>query len=49
MVAEESIQSTWASGHCDLIEDGECVFGCYFYDAHNQIMPVQYIDIWILQ
>lgn len=48
MVAIDNIQETWASGHTDLINNSQCVFGCSFYIEKSQIMPVQYIDIWIL-
>ena len=45
MVAIDNIQETWASGHTDLINNSQCVFGCSFYIEKSQIMPVQYIDI----
>lgn len=41
-----STNSEWASGHADLIEDGECVFGCHFND--DPPAPIDYIDIWVL-
>lgn len=42
-----STNPNWASGHCDLINNGTCVFGCHFYDTPPA--PIDYIDIWILQ
>ena len=42
-----STNSNWASGHADLIDNGECVFGCHFYDTPPA--PIDYIDIWILE
>jgi len=42
-----STDSNWASGHADLINEGECVFGCHFYDTPPA--PIDYIDIWILE
>ena len=41
-----STNSDWASGHADLIEDSECVFGCHFNDTPPA--PIDYIDIWVL-
>jgi hypothetical protein len=48
MVALSSIQITWGSGHADLLENGECRLNCHFYDEANQFVPVDYIDVWIL-
>ena len=42
-----STNPNWASGHADLIEDGMCVFGCYFQDVPPA--PIDYIDIWVLE
>lgn len=36
----------WASGHADLINNSNCVFGCHFHDVPDSILD--YIDIWIL-
>ncbi|MDI6048262.1 T6SS effector amidase Tae4 family protein [Flavobacterium sp. XS2P24] len=41
-----SNDSQWASGHADLINNSNCVFGCHFYDTPPA--PIDYIDIWIL-
>lgn len=40
---------TLGSGHADLLENGECLLDCHFYDLNNQFVPVDYIDIWILK
>jgi hypothetical protein len=32
----------------DLFENGECLLNCHFYDINNDFIPVDYIDIWIL-
>ncbi|SHF51592.1 Type VI secretion system (T6SS), amidase effector protein 4 [Flavobacterium fontis] len=48
MVALPSIQSTWGSGHVDIIENGNCWLGSHFFDPNNNFIPVNYIDIWIL-
>ena len=48
MIALDNIQSTWASGHADKIDDSLCTFGCHFYDSNNQLMPIKSIDIWVL-
>ncbi|MEO8240615.1 MAG: T6SS effector amidase Tae4 family protein, partial [Flavobacterium sp.] len=36
----------WASGHADLINNSNCVFGCHFSDI--PAAPIDYIDIWKL-
>jgi hypothetical protein len=41
-----STNSQWASGHADLINNGNCIFGCHFYDIPPA--PIDYIDIWKL-
>lgn len=48
MVARPSIRPTWGSRHADLLENGECLIGCHFYDINNNFVPVDYIDIWLL-
>lgn len=48
MVSPQNIQSTWGTGHADLLENGSCLLNCHFYDQDNNIIPVDYIDIWIL-
>lgn len=48
MVAKTNIGATWGSGHADLLESGECLLNCHFYDERNSFVPVNYIDIWIL-
>ena len=48
MIALQSIQDTWGTGHVDLLENGGCLLDCHFYDLNNQLVPVDYIDIWIL-
>lgn len=48
MVAPDSIQSTWGTGHADLLENGSCLLSCHFYDANNNFVPINYIDVWIL-
>lgn len=48
MVALQSIQSTWGTGHADLLENGGCLLNCHFYDTNNNFVPVYYIDVWIL-
>ncbi|NBL65512.1 hypothetical protein GV828_09900 [Flavobacterium sp. NST-5] len=41
-----STNPQWASGHADLIDNSQCVFGCHFNDSPPA--PIDYIDIWIL-
>jgi hypothetical protein len=48
MVSLQSIQNSWGTGHADLFENGECLLNCHFYDVNNDFVPVDYIDIWIL-
>jgi hypothetical protein len=48
MVSPLEIKDSWASGHADLIFDQICPFKCHFYDEKLQIVPIEYIDIWIL-
>ncbi|SHM16944.1 T6SS effector amidase Tae4 family protein [Flavobacterium xanthum] len=48
MIARDEIQSTWGTGHADLLENGTCLLNCNFYDVDNNFVPVDYIDIWIL-
>ncbi len=48
MVSPLEIKDSWASGHADIIYDGICPFYCHFYDEKLQIVPIEYIDIWIL-
>ena len=48
MVSRPEIQKAWGSGHADLLEDGQCLLDCHFYDSNNQFVPVDYIDIWTL-
>jgi len=48
MVAPTAIQASWASGHADLIYNSNCATDCHFYDATNQFVPIDYIDVWEL-
>lgn len=48
MITTPSIQSTWGTGHADLLENGACLLNCHFYDPNNNFVPVDYIDVWIL-
>jgi hypothetical protein len=48
MVSRPEIQKTWGTGHADLLENGECRQKCHFYDEKNQFVPVDYVDIWLL-
>jgi hypothetical protein len=48
MIARPEIQNDWGTGHADLLENGECRQNCHFYDENNLFVPVDYIDIWIL-
>ncbi len=48
MIALPSIQTTWGTGHADLLENGMCLLDCHFFDSANNFVPVSYIDIWIL-
>ena len=48
MVSLPSIQNSWGTGHADLLEEGLCLLDCHFYDSANNIVPVSFIDIWIL-
>jgi len=48
MVSLPAIQNSWGTGHADLLENGECLLKCHFYDENNNFVPIDYIDIWIL-
>jgi hypothetical protein len=48
MVAKSEIQESWGSGHADLLENDICRLDCHLYDINNHFVPVDYIDIWIL-
>jgi len=48
MVSRPEIQKDWGTGHTDLLENGECLLNCHFYDIKNNFVPVDYIDVWIL-
>lgn len=37
----------WASGHADLINNSQCVFGCHFSDVPTGMLD--YIDVWVLE
>jgi len=49
MVAKSEILDTWGTGHADLLENDTCRLDCHFYDINNHFVPVDYIDIWILE
>jgi hypothetical protein len=48
MVSRSEIHEKWGTGHSDLLESGKCLLNCHFYDLENQFVPVNYIDVWIL-
>ena len=48
MVSKPEIQKDWGTGHADFIENGSCLLSCHFYDTNGNFVPVDYIDIWIL-
>jgi hypothetical protein len=48
MVSRPEIQESWGTGHANLLQNGECLLNCHFYDINNSFVPVDYIDVWIL-
>nr|WP_315175388.1 hypothetical protein [uncultured Flavobacterium sp.] len=48
MVSRPEIHKTWGTGHADFLENASCLLNCHFYDTRNSFVPVDYIDVWIL-